>query len=189
MTASRDAAHFERIYAADPDPWKFTTSAYEQAKYAATLAMVADRHYGTALEVGCSIGVLSRQIAPLCDAFLGLDITETPLVAARARCADIPQARFARLAVPTEWPDGAFDLILFSEVLYFLSGTDLRQTAVLARTSLAPGGRVLLVNWTGKLDDPQQGDEAAEGFIAASGLAVTRQERGEGYRIDLLSQA
>jgi hypothetical protein len=31
-------AYFDNVYAADSDPWKFASSAYERDKYAATLA-------------------------------------------------------------------------------------------------------------------------------------------------------
>jgi SAM-dependent methyltransferase len=184
---SRDAAYFASLYAADPDPWRFTTSAYEAAKYAATVAAIADRRYRSMLEVGCSIGVLSRKVAPLCDAFLGIDITAAPLAEARARCADLPHMRFAPpLTVPGEWPEGRFDLILLSEVLYFLSETDIWATAAHVRRSLLPGGRVLLVNWIGEDVDRQPGDQAAETFLAAIGLTLERQERAEKYRLDLL---
>ena len=33
-----DPGYFERLYARDPDPWRFATSEYERDKYAATLA-------------------------------------------------------------------------------------------------------------------------------------------------------
>jgi SAM-dependent methyltransferase len=185
---SRDAAYFERLYAADPDPWRFKTSAYEVAKYAATVAAVADRRYAAALEVGCSIGELSARIAPLCDAFLGLDIAEAPLAEARRRCAGLAQTRFACMAVPGAWPEGQF-LILLSEVLYFLNAADIRATAARVRACLSPGGRVLLVNWIGEPADPQPGDRAADTYIAALDWPVTRAERAARYRLDLLSQA
>ena len=183
---SRDAAYFEAMYAADPDPWRFRTSAYEAAKYAATVAALADRHYRSGLEVGCSIGVLSERVAPLCGAFLGLDIAEAPLIEARARCRDLPQARFARMAVPEDWPAGGFDLILLSEVLYFLSPDDIAATVGLVRRSLLPGGTVLLVNWIGNSEPPQPGDKAAEAFLARADLPVARRERADQYRLELL---
>jgi 2-polyprenyl-3-methyl-5-hydroxy-6-metoxy-1,4-benzoquinol methylase len=183
---SCEAAYFEAMYAADPDPWRFRTSAYEAAKYAATVAAIADRRFRSALEVGCSIGVLSRQVAPLCEAFLGLDIAEAPLIEARARCQDLPQARFERMAVPQAWPKGGFDLVLLSEVLYFLSLEDIVATAAHARHSLLPGGTLLLVNWIGNPESPQPGDRAAEAFMAAADLPVAVQARAERYRLDLL---
>jgi 2-polyprenyl-3-methyl-5-hydroxy-6-metoxy-1,4-benzoquinol methylase len=185
---SRDAAYFEAMYAADPDPWRFRTSAYEAAKYAATVTAVADRRYRSGLEVGCSIGVLSQQVAPLCDVFLGLDIAEAPLVGARLRCRDLAHVGFTRMAVPDAWPEGGFDLILLSEVLYFLSLADIARVASQVRRSLLPGGTVLLVNWIGNPEPPQPGDRAAEAFLAAADLAVTRQSRAEQYRLDVLRE-
>jgi 2-polyprenyl-3-methyl-5-hydroxy-6-metoxy-1,4-benzoquinol methylase len=185
---SRDAAHFERLYSANPDPWGFTTSAYEQAKYARSLAAIADRSYASALEVGCSIGVLSQRVAPLCERFLGVDITDMPLDAARQRCGDLPQARFLRMAIPAEWPEGPLDLVLLSEVLYFLDDSDISQIAARLRETVEPSGRVLLVNWTGTLDDPHQGIAAADRCIAETGFPITLRHMGEGYRLDLLQR-
>lgn len=185
--AARDAAFFDDLYASDPDPWRFRSSDYEAAKYAATVNAIGSRRYRFGLEVGCSIGVLSRQVAPLCDDFLGVDISERPLAEARAQCAGFPQARFDRMTVPGDWPSGRFDLILLSEVLYFLRPDDIALTATHVRRSLQPGGTVLLVNWIGNPEPPQPGDVAAEAFLAAVDLPATRQERADLYRLDLLA--
>jgi chemotaxis methyl-accepting protein methylase len=94
---------------------------------------------------------------------------------------------FVRMMLPRDWPaDRRFDLMLFSEVLYFLDAPDVRLVARRASETLAAHGSVLLVNWTGDTDTPTTGDTAADAFIAASGLAVTRQSRAPGYRLDLL---
>ncbi|MFL5251310.1 MAG: SAM-dependent methyltransferase [Rhodopila sp.] len=191
MTESRTAAHFQRLYNDSPDPWGFAGSLYEQAKYHQTLLALGDRRFASGLEIGCSIGVLTRMLAPRCDALLGVDLVEQPLAAARARCADQPWVRFERMWVPAEWPGGRFDLIVLSEVLYFLTSTDIDRTGRLVRTNLAPGACVLLVNWLGQSDDPCNGDEAAGRFIAATtgSLHVARQLRQPGYRLDLLVPA
>jgi 2-polyprenyl-3-methyl-5-hydroxy-6-metoxy-1,4-benzoquinol methylase len=184
-STSRDRDYFDGLYARDPDPWRFATSAYEAAKYAATVAAVGDLRYRAGLEVGCSIGVLSAQLAPLCDSFLGLDISEKPLEAARERCAGIASARFLCGRVPADWPEGGLDLVIFSEVLYFLSAKDIRATAARVRASLLPRGRVLLVNWLGSEETPQPGDLAAEQFLSALALPVTQAARHSLYRLDL----
>ena len=129
MEESRDAAYFEWMYLADSDPWRFETTPHKHAKYARTVAAVEGRHYISALEVGCSIGVLPRHIAPFCNACLALDITEMPLMQARERCRDASHIQFAQMTVSGDWPEGEFDLILLSEVLYFLSAGDIRATA------------------------------------------------------------
>jgi SAM-dependent methyltransferase len=184
-----DRAFFDALYVANPDPWDFRSSPYERAKYAATVAALADRRYRAGLEVGCSIGELSAYLATLCDSFLGLDIAEQPLQAARARCIALPSARFACRALPADWPDGRFDLIVLSEVLYFLTDADIRQMATLTHASLLPGGRVILVNWLGAEETPQPGDIAAETFIAQADLALETRARQPLYRLDLLTRA
>lgn len=185
---SLPASYFEALYAADPDPWKFRTSDYEAAKYAATLEALPRPHYGSVLEVGCSIGVLTRMLAPRCGGLLAVDGSARALADARRHCAGLPQVVFERREVPRQWPRGAFDLILFSEVLYYLDEADLAETARRTLRALRPGGEVLLVHWTGTTDYPLSGDAAVEGFMAATvpPLDAARGTRAERYRLDLL---
>lgn len=185
---SLDADYFKGMYATDPDPWQFATSAYERDKYAATLAILPRPHYASALDVGCSIGVFTRQLCPRCDAVLGLDVVPSVLDAARARCAEFANARFQITAVPGQWPDGRFDLIVISEVAYYLDRPDLARLVKRVEGALLPGGDVVLVHWLGVAHYPLSGDEAAEGFIAgAQGYAqVLKQSRTAEYRIDVL---
>jgi predicted TPR repeat methyltransferase len=186
--ASRDPAFFERLYEADPDPWKFETSAYEAEKYNATIAALGWRRFESGFEVGCSIGVLTARLAELCGRLLAVDVAENALARARARCAALGHVRFENRRLPGDWPeDQKFDLIVLSEVLYFLAPADITALAARAAQSLAPGGVAMLVNYTGVIDEPCGGEEAALRFIpAASGLLVTRQHVGETYRIDVL---
>jgi SAM-dependent methyltransferase len=181
---------FDRLYAADPDPWRFATSQYEREKYAATLAALGNRRFAAAFEVGCSIGVFTCLLAPRCETLLAVDVAETALAAARRRGAGLPSVRIERLRIPDEWPEGAFDLIVLSEVLYFLGSTDIARTAQCVAAALRPGGLALLVNWTGPTDTPCTGDEAAALFIAAAApdLRSLRNVTGATYRLDLLSQ-
>lgn len=187
MSASRPAGHFRAMYEAKDDPWDFAGSPYEQAKYRRTLTALEERHFRSGLEVGCSVGVLSRMLAARCGRFLGIDVIEAPLAAARTRCADRPRARFQRMHVPQEWPAGRFDLIVLSEVLYFLCPGDIDRCAALVWSGLDTEGFVLLVNWLGQSDDPTTGEQAATRFIAAQPWRVVRQERTEEYRLDLLA--
>jgi SAM-dependent methyltransferase len=182
--------YFEDLYSRDPDPWRFADSAYERAKYDATLAALPRARYARGLEVGCSIGVLTRDLARLCDALLALDAVEAPLAAARARCADLPHVAFRRARAPQEWPEeaGPFELMVLSEVVYYLDATDVVRLAKCVGGALAPGADLLLVHWTGETNYPLSGDEAAERFIAATApfAAVRQQGRTERYRLDLL---
>ena len=186
---SRRADHFERLYQDNPDPWNFKTSAYEHQKYEATLSALGTRRFEMAVEVGCSIGILTRRLASRCDRLLGVDFVPAAVAMARSRCAPLPGVSIEQMQVPQQWPEGKFDLILFSEVLYFLDEEDLRETCEHTLRSLLPGGLVLLVNYTGKTDDPINGDDAASLFIKASfpDLRPIQQNRESLYRLDLLA--
>jgi SAM-dependent methyltransferase len=180
--------HFEALYRDDPDPWKFATSEYELGKYGATLAAIGAGRVARAWEVGCSIGVFTRSLADICDSLLAVDVSETALAQARERCADVPHVELQRLRIPDQWPAGKFDLIVFSEVLYYLVPDQLREVARRSVLSLSPGGRIVTVHWTGETDDPLSGDEAAKLFIEAcrDQLALVHHDRQPQYRLDVL---
>jgi len=183
--------YFDALYTADPDPWKFAASPYEQAKYRLTLNAMPKPRYRSALEVGCSIGVLTRLLASRCDAVLAIDAAPTPLVESRRRCADLTGVRFEQMFVPKQWPDGVFDLILLSEVVYYLSREDVGRLATSVTRSLAPDGSVILVHWTGSTDYPLSGDEAVALFIERMGpvCVVGRADRYAEFRLDVLLRA
>jgi cyclopropane fatty-acyl-phospholipid synthase-like methyltransferase len=183
--------YFDALYTADPDPWKFAASSYEHDKYVLTLDALPKPRYRSALEVGCSIGVLTRSLTSRCDALVAIDAAQTALVEARRRCADLPGVRFEHMFVPEQWPDGDFELILLSEVVYYLSREDVRRLAARVSNSLATGGSVILVHWTGPTNYPLSGDEAAALFIERIGPAfvVDRADRYAEFRVDGLSRA
>ncbi len=184
-TASLDSAYFEALYAADPDPWRFATSDYERQKYAATLDALPPGRFARALEVGCSIGILTRQLARRCDALLSIDVAAAALAQARTNCPDANVA-FEQRRIPAEWPDGDFDLIVFSEVLYYLDRADLASVAARTVACLPPSGVVLMVHFLGLTNYPLSGDDAANSFITATGFNPALQRREPGYRLDLL---
>ena len=187
-TAANEPGYFDALYAAEPDPWRFATSAYEAEKYAATLAALPPGHFASALEVGCSIGVLTTQLAQRCDQLLALDVAEAAL--AQARSAN-PSVRFERRRIPQAWPPGRFDLILLSEVLYYFDRAGIVETARRAVRALQPGGCILMVHYLGETDYPATGDEAAEWFAQASraeGLRLGHASWATGYRLDRLDR-
>ncbi|HEX4766693.1 MAG TPA: class I SAM-dependent methyltransferase [Lichenihabitans sp.] len=182
------ADYFERLYGGDRDPWRFRTSPYERDKYRATLAALSRPRYGRGLEAGCSIGIFTKALAARCDRLLAIDVSENALAQARQACAGIDGIEFRRAALPADLPHGPFDLIVLSEVLYYLSPADLDATADRCLDALRAEGEVLLCHWLGETDYPQSGDEAADRFIAAtSGRWRVRFRRREpAYRLDVL---
>jgi SAM-dependent methyltransferase len=179
--------YFEQLYRVNGDPWQFATSDYERDKYQHSLAALPRPTYGRALEVGCSIGVFTRLLAPRCGSLLAVDVSETALAAAIERCAGIGTVTFARRRIPEDAIEGTFDLITLSEVAYYWDRVDLARSAEALLSALAPGADLLLVHYIAETDYPLSGDEAVEGLSDYLGDDVHPliTERRELYRLDL----
>jgi SAM-dependent methyltransferase len=141
------AEHFEAQYRVDPDPWRYRSSDYERAKYAATLAACGPGPFDRALELGGSIGVFSALLAPRCRSLITIDYSPTAVDLARAALADQPHAGALLGAIPQDLPEGVFDLIVASEVLYYLDHVALGQTLAALDARMAPRARLVCVHW------------------------------------------
>lgn len=184
-----DDRYFEDVYNASDDPWNFETSAYEHAKYGRTLAALPRERYARALEVGCSIGVLTRLLAGRADTLLSVDVNDRALGRARERNRDLSHVTLERRRLPEQTPDGPFDLIVLSEVGYYLAAPDLERLLDALTARLTPGGDLLLVHWTPPVPDyPLTGDEVHEAALRRTPAPLTHLhgERHEQYRLDVL---
>lgn len=148
MTPSHlTAEDFEARYRDDPDPWSYTRSDYERRKYAATLEACGAGPFQRALELGASIGVFSARLAPRCTSLYTIDAAPSAVADARRRLADLPGARPIVGTIPDAIPDGTFDLVVASEILYYLQPEALTETLACLRDRLAPAGRLVAVHW------------------------------------------
>ena len=186
---------FDEIYEEAPDPWSFATSEYERAKYAVTLAVLPHARYQSALEIGCSIGVLTELLAARCAKLLSVDVAERALHRAIERCAQLPEVTFRLLRVPHEFPDQQFDLVVVSEVGYYWSVADLHRARDLIIEHLTPGGHLMLVHFIEEVEEyPISGDAVHEAFLARAGDAAEaalrhlRGRREQRYRLDLFER-
>ena len=179
--------YFEDVYDADADPWNFETSEYEQAKYAATIAALPEPSYIRALEIGCSIGVLTALLAPRCGEILAVDIAPRPLEVARERLRDQAHVRFSQMQIPHQFPDDRFDLIVVSEVGYYWNYADLVTSVERIRSALVPGGTLVLVHYTPYVPDyPLTGDEVHDAFtLRLEGAYLVNARRTDSYRLDV----
>lgn len=143
---------FDAVHARAEDPWEYTTSWYEHRKRALTLAALPGRNYSAGLEIGCSIGTLSVELAERCGSFVAVDASSAALAHAARRLAHLPDARTRHLTVPDDWPEGNFDLIVVSEVGYYLSPEELSGLFARIDAALLPGGTLALCHWRHPID-------------------------------------
>ena len=62
-TPAADPARFDDTHARRDDPWGVTTRWYERRKRSLVLGSLPDERYGAVLEIGCSIGVVTSELA------------------------------------------------------------------------------------------------------------------------------
>ncbi|MHA7276988.1 PIG-L family deacetylase [Arthrobacter sp. Hz1] len=178
---------FERLHAAADDPWGLQDRFYERRKRSVALALLPRERFAATLELGCSIGVLSAELAARSDSLLALDISPTAVAATQHRLAGYPAATAQAASVPRDWPAGEFDLIVLSEVGYFLTRPQLLDVVARAVASLTPDGVVLLCHWRHPVDGWElDGDTVHEIFRRSSPLALLAEQCEEDFRIDLL---
>ena len=138
---------FDAVHTGNDDPWQYTTSWYEHRKRTLTLAALPGLNYAAGLEIGCSIGTLSVELARRCTSFLAVDASSAALAHAARRLEHLPAARTRHLTVPQDWPDGRFDLIVVSEVGYYLAPGELAGLFERVEAALLPGGTLALCHW------------------------------------------
>jgi trans-aconitate methyltransferase len=147
------------MYERTDDPWGFSDRWYEERKRALTLAALPDFRYRRAFEPGCSIGMLTAGLARRCDFILAGDVSDSALKQAMDRLSDQPNVQLRRIRLPADWPNQEFELVVLSEILYYLDTADLQETAGKAVGSIAPHGTLLSVHWRHAVPDyPQTGD-------------------------------
>jgi hypothetical protein len=165
---SLPTSYFDAMYAADPDPWGLSRRWYEERKYALTLAALPRRRYRSAFEPGCSVGVLTEQLAGRCDRLLAVDVAAAAVRATRTRLAGRSHVLVEQRAIPADWPAGGFDLVVLSEVGYYLDPLDLGRLARSAVAALEPAGDLVAVHWRHPVADYPLGGDAVHAELAAS---------------------
>jgi LmbE family N-acetylglucosaminyl deacetylase/protein-L-isoaspartate O-methyltransferase len=185
---SYSASYFEALYQADGDPWGFASQWYERRKYAITLGSLPRQRYRRVFEPGCSIGVLSEQLAARCDALVVSDFAENALQQARARLRTLAHVEVRHMTVPAEWPAGTFDLIVLSEFLYFLDGPDLSEVIERTLSSLDDEGHVIVVHYLPAGKIVQSADEVHDALRAHPGLVGMVTHRESDFILDVLAR-
>ena len=182
-------AYFEQLYSDSADPWSVAEQWYVQRKYDHTLAALPQRRYRSAFEPGCSVGVLTGQLAERCDSLLATDRVAAAAELTAARTRHLPHVQVRQLTIPEQWPEGRFELIVLSELLYYFDDLTLRD--VLTRTvgSLEPGGTLVTVHWNHPAPEHRRtGRTLAPVLSAIPGLTMLTDCRDPDFTLHVLGR-
>lgn len=144
---------FERKFASDPDPWRTWTSSYEQVKRRHLGQVIGPGRYGRVLEVGAGNGSNTHMLA---SRALRLTVTEGTLTGVRLIREMFDETRrikVCRLDISDRLPEHRYDLIVISEILYYLKDKPFRNLVREVKRTLQPGGVLVLAHHTGLFGD------------------------------------
>ncbi|WP_175651699.1 class I SAM-dependent methyltransferase [Pseudomonas sp. Marseille-P9899] len=157
---SVDAQYFAGLFAASDDPWAFRTRWYERRKRELIMASLPRQFHERIFEPACANGELSAALAERCTELLCHDLDPTAVTLARQRLASLPHVRVEQGRLPGDWPGGRFDLIVLSEIGYYLDPGQWLQVIEQSVASLTEDGGLLACHWLHPIDGcPQQGRE------------------------------
>lgn len=180
-----DVDAFDALYRGTDDPWSFATSDYELSRYRSVIEHLSRDRYERCFEPGCSIGVLTRMLAERVADVVACETSPAAIAAAATRTVDLPQVDLHLATIPEWWPEGAFDLIVLSEIGYYWDREGLDGVLDRVLSSVDPTGCDLLaVHWTGHSEDHLlAGDEVHEVIARRFGEPeVSTRRIGEGQQ-------
>lgn len=190
MTDAALLAHYERWFAEEPDPWNFETSEYELAKRRATLVACGEPRRSAILELGAANGVLAHDLTRLGERVVAVEGVASAAALARTRLADITGAQVVEGLIPDAVPQGPYDLVVASEILYYLSPEAYRVTLGAIADWLAPGGRLVAVHWRpAGPERPRTADDVHADLIGLPALAhLGGNGARDDYRLDVFER-
>lgn len=185
------ADHFDRLYRAHADPWRVASDWYERRKRGLLLASLGRERYRHAFEPGCGEGQLTSCLARRCDRVCAVDISTAAVERCRDRLAAEGMSHVDLLALDlsAEWlpmPPAGFDLIVVSELAYYLDAAALARFLHEADASLVPGGEIVACHWLPDFDDRMQSTDAVHDAIGSIGdlVPIARHHETQ-FRLDV----
>lgn len=164
-------SYFDALYNDNNDPWQYQTRWYEKRKRDICLTLLPQSQYDNAIELGCGNGVFSELLAHRCQALISIDGNHQAVQLTKERLADLSHVRVIQGVIPntlltlkeaiietyseandTSTSKPPFDLIVISEILYYLSPNDIDTVIAWSKHNLAIGGTILCCHWRYAID-------------------------------------
>ncbi len=139
--------YFDELYKNNDDPWGYEQRWYEQRKRQICLSLLLKSQYDNVLEIGCSNGVFSEQLARRAKHLTSLDANAKAIQLAQKRLDSLSHVQVIQQRIPEQFPAGSFDLIVISEIMYYLQQPELTELIHKVENSLTPQGMVLCCHW------------------------------------------
>lgn len=181
-------AHFDARHRVRDDPWGAASRWYEIRKRRILLASLPNEQLGHVLEIGCSVGITTQDLAPRAESVLALDVSGEAVERARARLVGLDNVRVEQTDVNRGLPGGSYDVVVLSEVGYYLSPNELDRLLDDIEASLVSGGTLVACHWRHDEGDfLQSGDAVHEAIAGRTGLGRIAHHEELDFVLDVVS--
>ncbi|AZF05725.1 SAM-dependent methyltransferase [Pseudomonas sp. R5-89-07] len=178
--------YFDQMFTGNDDPWAFRQRWYEQRKRALTLAVLTRARYTSIFEPGCANGELSAELAARGDRLLCCDTASAAVALAKKRLAGFSNVQVEQRRLPEQWPSGQFELIVLSELCYYLDVADLERLIDHCLDALADNGQLLACHWRPPIEGcPQTAEQVHALLQQRLGLHVVARHHEDDFLLDL----
>lgn len=176
------------------DPFGFDVHPEERLKFRRTLDVCGEEARGRVLELGCAVGSFTELLAPIAAEVLAVDVSQSAVEQVRRRLTAQPHVAARAMAIPEEFAEGPFDLVVASDVLYYLPVPKLKRCVARIEAALADGGAFVAVHYVPRMGSVLNGDEAHDLIGSVTTLRHALAERtefgaGRTYRVDRFEKA
>ena len=158
------------MYSSKDDPWGFDERWYEQRKYAVAMAALPRERYERAFEPGCANGALTELLAARCESVVAAELLPDVAERARTRLSGHEGVSVEVGEFPGTWPDGTGDLVVWSEIAYYLTEPGCETALERLASWLRAGGDLVAVHWLGETNYPRPGSAIADWLDAVPTL-------------------
>lgn len=185
--AGTPADYFDQVWALGDDPWEHGSRWYETRKYDLTASALPRPRYDRSFEPGCGAGFLTRRLGARSARHLAMERHPRGVRATAERTRHLPGVTVVQGCIPFDWPDGSFDLIVLSEILYYLGDDALDEVLRRAFASLAAGGDLVAVHYRRRVEDHVRlGDEVHQHLRGAADWQPMLQVEDPDFVIDVV---
>ncbi|MGM8909032.1 class I SAM-dependent DNA methyltransferase [Psychrobacter sp. 1U1] len=172
-TDAYSETYFDALYNDNTDPWEYQTRWYEKRKRDICLAILPQAEYNNAIELGSGNGVFSELLTQRCQTLTCVDGNHQAVALAKQRLTKHAHTKMIQGIIPNtllnlqdallkayplsepevlDTHNPPFDLIVISEILYYLSPTDIDKVIAWSQQNLAIGGTILFCHWRYSID-------------------------------------
>ena len=142
---------------------RFEVPPHEQKKSERMRSLLGDRKFKRALDIGCGIGLMTRFFVNCCDQIYGVDLDPGKINYIRHvvpcgnhflfEVADLEKVDFCPEYVKDLFGENQFDLIIYTDVAYYLSESARKNVAKAIVEMLDPEGLLIVSQHAAKIPE------------------------------------